>query len=142
MKSLFTSLLFITLLATSASAQLTIEGRDNGVKKADITAESLELVQLSDISSFPTEEQAMWKVALQWIESKGESADEYYAKIDSTKSTAGETQILLYHKTAFKVLTDAQNHGITTMKGNPGGKCKTLFYNTSSKKVEKEWWWQ
>ena len=142
MKSIFTSLLFITLLTTSASAQLTIEGRDNGVEKPAITAESLELTQLSSTSTFPADEQIMWKAAQAWITSKGENADEYYAKIDTAKSTTGEKQLLMYHKTAFKVLTDAQKHGITTMNGNPGGQCKTLFYDTATKKVTKEWWWQ
>ena len=142
MKTLLSSLLFIVFFTTSATAQLTIEGRDNGVKKPAITAESLNLLSLGDISNAPEEEKILWKTTQEWIKNKGEVVNDYYAKIDKEKSTAEETQILLYHETAFKVLTDAQNHGITSMKGNPGGKCKTLFYSTSTKKVAKEWWWQ
>jgi hypothetical protein len=131
-KLLYLTLALFLLNTTVTSAQVTIPA-----PKKEVTAESLGATQLSQVDKFPADQQEMIKACIAYviaIPEENTPAEEYYAKVGSTSSN--EVVIKLWHKTAFKVINDAQKMNIK-ISGNPGGKCKDLHYDKSEGVVTK-----
>lgn len=123
-----------------ANAQAVIEREVQADEVEDVTAESLGAIQVSNNDAFEADDREMMKTINTYMEEAGDNTDDYYAIIDEENSTAEEIQVKMYHNTAFPIMTQGAKKGIV-LKGNPGGQCKTIYYNPKANEVIKQWWW-
>lgn len=131
----FTALLFVG----STHAQVVIQ-RGATDEEAETNAETLGATQVSDKDAFPEAQQTMMTVINDWMTENGDDTSEYYAIVDEENSTNEEIQVLMYHDSAFPIMTSGKKKGIT-LAGNPGGQCKTIYYDPANQEVVKQWWW-
>lgn len=139
MKRTINTLLLLSAFSF-AHAQAVIERPVKAEDVEDVTAESLGATQVSDNAAFAADDQEMMEIVNAWMEENGDDTSQYYAVVDEEASTAEEIQIKMYHDTAFPIMTSGAKKGIK-LAGNPGGKCKTIYYDPKGKEVIKQWWW-
>ena len=128
------------LLFSFCQAQVVIERMPTD-EEAETNAETLGATQVNENDSFPEDQQAMMVVIDEWMTEKGDDTSEYYAIVDEENSTDEEIQVLMYHNTAFAIMTSGKKKGIT-LAGNPGGQCKTIYYDPVNGEVTNQRWWQ
>jgi len=97
-----------------------------------LTPEDVNATQLIDITKFPAEYRVAVETTAMYLKSKGEEPSEFHA---SNITQSSEIIILpLWHESAFKFDKN--------VVGNPGGKCRNIEYDTKSKRVIREVFWQ
>ena len=94
------------------------------------TPESVGAVHLSETALFPEK----FRPAVQKVAKSVGKPEEFFANIEETKNT-GELVFHLWHQDAFK----PENMNVV---GNPGGKCRDVYFDPQKGEVTKTLWWQ
>ena len=114
-----------SLKGTLVSDTITIEVRDQG--KPGLPA-------LLDMEAFPEQYRDAARAVAASVADAGEDPKEFYAQVEP-KDSSRLLVFHLWHRSAF----EPQNIG---MLGNPGGKCRDVWYDMDSRKATKTLFWQ
>ncbi|HBO97159.1 MAG TPA: hypothetical protein DE315_06275 [Candidatus Omnitrophica bacterium] len=114
-----------SLKGTLVSDTITIEVRDQG--KPGLPA-------LLDMEAFPEQYRDAARAVAASVAGAGEDPKEFYAQVEP-KDSSRLLVFHLWHRSAF----EPQNIG---MLGNPGGKCRDVWYDMDSRKATKTLFWQ
>jgi len=98
------------------------------------TPESVHAVQLTRLSALPTPYRAAAEAGAIYLSQHGEQPSEFYVSLDASDQTDKTIELPLWHVSAFKVSP--------RVKGNPGGKCRTLYYDVASKQITGTVFWK
>lgn len=98
---------------------------EDGIQPDPITI--TEPILLTYLSGFSEKYQSAINAVIEKLKEDGENPDDFYAKFEESKNS-NEIIFHLWHKDAFK----PENRGI---RGNPGGKCRDVYYDVIQKKV-------
>lgn len=94
--------------------------------------EDFKATKLTDLEAIPAEFHAAAEAATNYLKGKGEKPWEFYVSDISRK---GNTIVLpLWHISAFPLRQ--------RVEGNPGGKCRNVEYDTVTRRITKELFWQ
>ena len=97
-----------------------------------LTPYDVKATRLTEVAALPSEYRVAAVAAAAYLKGKGEEPSEFYVSDISRK-----TKIIvlpLWHESAFKLKEP--------VLGNPGGKCRNLEYDTDSKRIASELFWQ
>ena len=93
-----------------------------------------QLIPLNKAEKFPAEFQHAARLVAESIGDRGEDPKEFFVEVH-VKDSGKRWEFALWHESAF-----AKENENT--KGNPGGKCRTAYYDVKQKKVTETLRWQ
>jgi hypothetical protein len=106
--------------------RLTTHGDDEGPPAG--------LVPLADAGAFPAHRQAAARTVADAVARSGERPEEFFAEIEVARGD-GVVVFHLWHRSAW----DPENRGVV---GNPGGKCRDLYFDPRRGEVIQTLFWQ
>jgi hypothetical protein len=88
----------------------------------------------ANAESFPTSQQEAARAVAAALRERGEKPEEFHARVE-TKEADNILVFNLWHESAF-----AKRDGLVA--GNPGGKCRNVYYDRKTKQVTQMLFWQ
>ena len=92
------------------------------------------LLPLSDAGAFAADQQAGARAVADAVVRSGERPEEFFAEVDAG-SADGIVVFHLWHRSAW----NPENRGVV---GNPGGKCRDVYYDAKRGEVIRTLFWQ
>lgn len=94
----------------------------------------------ADAEAFPADQRDAARAVADALKEAGEKPVEFHAKVES-KEGGKIFEFHLWHESAFEAKLRAAAKG-GLLAGNPGGKCRTAYYDTERKRVTQMGAWQ
>jgi hypothetical protein len=92
---------------------------------------------LTNLDAFPADQRDAARAVAASLGEGGERAAEFYATV--TSEDAGKVLVFhLWHESAF----EAQARARGFIPGNPGGKCRDVWYDLEKRRVTQTLYWQ
>ena len=88
---------------------------------------------IMEVSKFPPDQRETVRKSVEQLRLDSEDPAEFYAEIETRSD--GIVIVHLWHESAFS----PENRGVV---GNPGGKCRDLYYDPKENRITQKLFWQ
>lgn len=128
---------FAILLIVGFAALVSVAGATwRLARSGEVRRPPAGLLPLADPGAFPDEYRPTARAVADALAGGGERSEEFFAQVEgSWAGAAGVVAFHLWHRSAWEP-------GNRTAVGNPGGKCRDVWFDSSREQVVKTLFWQ